>query len=56
MIDIAKVTKLERIPETGYIYFGTYTFFIIGALLLKEVSARFVDEVKNSNSSLPVKR
>jgi hypothetical protein len=56
MIDIEKVTKLERIELRGYIYLGTYTFFMIAAFRLNDVIAAFVDELKKSNNSLPVKR
>ena len=55
-MEIAKVTKLESTPEIGYIYFGTYTFLMIGALLLNEVSAFLVEDVKKSKRSLPVNR
>jgi hypothetical protein len=56
IIEIENVTKFERIELNGYIYFGTYTFLIIVAFLLKEVIAAFVDELKKSNNNLPVNK
>ena len=43
MSEIRKVTKFDITFERGYIYFGTYTFFITDALFLIERIALFVD-------------
>ena len=41
------------IDAKGYIYFGTYTFLIIEALLLIDLQAALVPEEKKLYNSLP---
>ncbi len=44
--EIKKITKLDKIPDKGYIYFGTYTFLIIALFARIDFIALFVEEEK----------